>query len=79
MGKAHVYVGEKQEGMIHEEEAAQCLFEMCKSEHLTPSETKEGKIEAVAEKQGVLTVDQKRLEMVNSTGKTMIATKPNFY
>ncbi|MDN5832219.1 MAG: molybdopterin-binding protein [Tetragenococcus halophilus] len=79
MGKAHIYVGEKQVGMIHEEEAAQYLFQMCNSEHLAPSEIKEGKIEAIAEKQGVLTVDQKRLEMVNATGKTMIATKPNFY
>ncbi|MEL5941250.1 hypothetical protein WN865_17180, partial [Tetragenococcus halophilus] len=65
--------------MIHEEEAAQYLFQMCNSEHLVPSEIKEGKIEAIAEKQGVLTVDQKRLEIVNATGKTMIATKPNFY
>lgn len=78
MGKVHLYVEEAQPGMLHEEEAARLLYALCANDYLAPSEIKEGKIEAVAQKEGLLTVDRKRLFQVNRFGAMMIATKANF-
>jgi len=79
MGKQHVYVWEEQAGMIHEEDAARMLYQMCASDFLQPTEVKEGKIEAIAQEEGLLTVAEKRLNIVNATGETMIATRSNYY
>ena len=65
MGKEHLYVWEKQDGMLHENEAAQILWQLVKNEHICPSEVKEGKIEAFAEIGGLLKVDSARLQAVN--------------
>lgn len=78
MGKAHLYVEEEQPGMLHEEDAARILYSLCANDHLAPSEIKEGKIEAVAQADGVLTVDQEGLYQVNRFGEMMIATKADF-
>ena len=75
MGKDHLYVWEKTEGMLHEDEAAQILYDMCKNDHMTPSEVKEGKIELIAAVDGVLKIDVDRLKAVNSLGEMMIATR----
>lgn len=75
IGKEHLYVWEKQEGMLHEDEAAALLYEMCKNENLVPSEPKEGKIEITAGTDGLFKVDKERLRKVNSFGEMMIATR----
>lgn len=75
MGKDNLYVWEKKEGMLHEDEAAQILYDMCKNDHMTPSEVKEGKIELIAAVDGVLKIDVDRLKAVNSLGEMMIATR----
>ena len=49
VGKDTLYVWEKQEGILHEDEAAEILCEMCEGEHMKHSGTKEGKIELLAE------------------------------
>ena len=33
VGKEHIYIWEKDEHMLHENEAAQILYEMCQNEH----------------------------------------------
>ena len=43
--------------MLHENDAAKILYDMCANEHMTPSEIKEGKIELIAECDGLLKVD----------------------
>jgi len=75
IGKEHLYVWEKQEGMLHEDEAAALLYEMCKNDNLVPSEPKEGKIEIMAGTDGLFKVDENRLRKVNSFGEMMIATR----
>lgn len=40
-----------------------------------PSSVKEGKIEVIADCDGLLKVDSKKLEKVNSFGELMIATR----
>ena len=47
VGKEHLYVWEKKEGILHENEGAQILYEICAgdSEIIHGSDIKEGKIE----------------------------------
>ena len=43
MGKEHLYVWEKKEGILHENEAAEILYEICKNDYMKPTPVKEGK------------------------------------
>ena len=45
VGKEHLYVWEKKEGILHEDEAAVILRDLCINDNMTASEPKEGKIE----------------------------------
>ena len=40
VGKEHLYVWEKQEGMLHENDAAEVLRQVCQGEHMNASEAK---------------------------------------
>ena len=75
VGKDQLYVWEKEEGMLHENEAAEILCEICRGEHMKRSEAKEGKIELSAECDGLLKVDNQGLKAVNGFGQMMIATR----
>lgn len=75
VGKDQLYVWEKEEGMLHENDAAEILCAMCKGEHMSRSEVKEGKIELIADCDGLLKVEQKGLKAVNGFGQMMIATR----
>ena len=65
VGKEHLYVWEKQEGMLHENEAAEVLRRVCQGRFLKASKPKEGKIELTAETDGLLKVDKEKLNAVN--------------
>ena len=75
VGKEHLYVWEKDESMLHENEAAQVLYEICAGENMHGSEIKEGKIELIADMEGVLKIDREKLKAVNSLGEMMIASR----
>ncbi len=75
MGKENLYVWEKTEGMLHEDEAAQRLCNLCIGEHMRPSAVKEGKIELTADTDGLFEVDTERLYAVNAIDELMIATR----
>ncbi len=75
MGKDHLYVWEKTEGMLHEDEAAQRLRTLAQNEHMTATDVKEGKIELKAAIHGLFRVDVERLYAVNCQDKVMIATR----
>lgn len=75
VGKDQLYVWEKQEGMLHEDEAAEILCRMCLGDHMDRSEAKEGKIEISAACDGLLKVDREGLKTVNGFGQMMIATR----
>ena len=75
MGKENLYVWEKTEGMLHEDEAALRLRDLCISEHMRCSDVKEGKIELTADTDGLFEVDTERLYAVNAIGELMIATR----
>jgi len=74
MGKEHLYIWEKTEGMLHEDEAAEILCKICKGEGIGHSLPKEGKIEFRAEYDGLLKINREKLLAVNSLGEMMIAT-----
>ena len=75
MGKENLYVWERTEGMLHEDEAAERLRAICQGEHMHPTAVKEGKIELVADCDGLFRVDVTRLEAVNLVDDMMIATR----
>ena len=75
VGKEHLYVWEKDEAMLHENEAAEILYEICRGEHMHPTPVKEGKIELVADVDGVLKIDRELLKGINSMGEMMIASR----
>lgn len=75
MGKEHLFVWEKQEGMLHEDDAAQRLCALCMGQNITHSTASEGKIELFAACDGLLQIDRAHLRAVNGIGQLMIATR----
>lgn len=75
VGKEHLYVWEEQEGMLHENEGAEILRQVCQGEHMRASEVKEGKIELTAAVRGVLKVNREKLRKINSLGQIAVASR----
>lgn len=75
VGKDQLYVWEKEEGMLHENEAAEILCGLCQGDHMERSEVKEGKIELRAACDGLLKVQSQALKAVNGFGQMMIASR----
>ncbi|MCD8341561.1 MAG: molybdopterin-binding protein [Clostridiales bacterium] len=75
VGKDNVYIWENDETMLHEDEAADILRAICQGEHMHASPAKEGKIELIADVDGLLLVDLEHLRAVNRLGEMMIATR----
>jgi molybdenum cofactor synthesis domain-containing protein len=75
LGKDNLYVWEKQEGMLHENETAEILRAICMSDNMTASEVKEGKIELSSTIDGLFKVDTERLDRINALGEIIIATR----
>ena len=77
VGKEHLFVWEKKEGILHENEAAQILYKICAgdSDKVHGTEIKEGKIEVVSKIDGILKIRREALVAVNSLGEMMIASR----
>lgn len=76
VGKENLYIWEKNEDMLHEDEAAEILREICMGDRdcFSASEPSEGKITIRAAAAGLLKIDRDRLMAVNMLGEMMIAT-----
>ncbi|EID85794.1 Molybdopterin biosynthesis enzyme [Treponema sp. JC4] len=76
VGKEHLYVWEKHEGILHEDDAAAILRDICmgNSSEMSASQPSEGKIEITAAIDGLLKINSEKLLAVNSLGQMMIAT-----
>ena len=79
LGKEHLYIWEKKEGMLHENEAAEILFDICKNDNMSGTEIREGKIELIADIDGLFRVDVDRLDAINELDDIMIATRHTNY
>lgn len=75
IGKDHVYIWEQDDTMLHEDEAAQILYQICADGHMRPTQVKEGKIELIAGCDGLLKIDRGKLKRVNALGEMMIASR----
>lgn len=74
VGKDHLYVWENDEGMLHENDAAEILCSMCLNKNMDRSEPKEGKINLFAGCHGLLKINKEALKAVNGFGQMMIAS-----
>ncbi len=75
VGKEHLFVWEKQPGILHENEAAEILYKICAGSNMHGSDVKEGKIELIADCDGLLKIRRDALLAVNSLGEMMIASR----
>ena len=74
IGKENLYVGGKRPGTLPEDEAASLLYKAEAGRNIHGTEPKEGKIELVADCDGLLKIDRAALLAVNRTPQMMIAT-----
>lgn len=78
LGKEHIYVMEpSDEGYLHEEDVARALYEIAKGSYMHDGPMAQGKIEAIADVDGLLKVDVKKLHAINSIGELTIVTRLN--
>jgi len=75
VGKEHLYIWENNENMLHENDAAEILRQICMGSNMHPTEPKEGKINLIADCDGLYLVDRKRLNEINHLGEMMIASR----
>ena len=76
VGKENIYVWENDESMLHENDAAEILRQLCQNKYMEATEPKEGKIELKAAVDGVFQVDEDRFDEVNGLDDVTIATLP---
>ena len=75
MSKFPIYIWENNETMLHENDAADILRAICQNAHMRATPPKEGKIELIAEADGLLLVDIERLRAVNALGEMIIPSR----
>ena len=77
IGKQYVYVGEMEEGMLHEEDCARRLAASCQIEGAHYEGPSEGKVLLLSDIRGMFRVDVSLLRQVNSVGDVTITTLPD--
>lgn len=77
LGKDHIYIWDDNEELIHENEAAEELFNMAFGEGTVAAEAKEGKIEIFAKIDGLLKIDVEKLIELNSIEEIVLSTIRN--
>lgn len=77
LGKDHLYVWEKKEGMLHENEAAERIKNHVAGNGLYFGNVKEGKIDFFAENDGLVSIDTEELLKANLIGELIISTIHN--
>lgn len=75
VGKEHVFIWECDDSMLHENDAAAIMRDFSQGANMHATEAKEGKIELVADCDGLLTIRRQGLQAVNSLGEMMIASR----
>lgn len=75
VGKKNIYILEKTEDMLHEDEAAAILRDITIGNNMTASEPSEGKIELKATCDGLFKVNFKALIELNSLGEISVASR----
>jgi len=77
MGKSHIYVWEGDGNLVHEDEAALRLARHAAGPGITWGDPNQGKVNLKATRSGLLKVQVKQLQRVNSLGEVSFATLHN--
>lgn len=77
LGKDNIFVWEHQEGTLHENDAAIRIKNHIAGKGLEFSSIKEGKIDFIAQNNGLLKVDVEELLKINMLGEIIVATLQN--
>lgn len=75
IGKEHLYVLEIAEGEWHENDAALRIAATVCGTGLTMTQPREGKVNLVAERDGLLQVDADRVDMINQVEQAVLSTR----
>jgi len=75
VGKDHLYIYEADEQMLHENEAAQILYQLCVNKNMKATDIHEGKIEIIADSDGILKIETEKLQAINELDDIIIATR----
>ena len=75
LGKEDIYIWENEPGMMHENDAAEALCEICQGANIGRSEAKEGKIELSALIDGLFKVNKEKINKINAFGQMVIAAR----
>lgn len=79
IGKQHVFVWEEQAGEVHEDDCARRMAAMAPVAGAHYTEPSEGKVLLIADQRGMLRVNRKLLQRINSIGDITICTLPDHY
>ena len=74
IGKEHLYVWEKKEGFLHEDEAAQRIARAVADSNISFTEPKEGKVNLVSTTRGLLKINAEAVNEINSVEQVMLAS-----
>ncbi len=77
VGKAHIYIMDLAPDELHEEDAAKRLASAAAGVGLTLTDPSEGRVNLVAQRDGMLEVDQELLLRFNELGHLILATLPS--
>lgn len=77
MGKEQIYIWERPEGSLHEDEAAEILSAICRGCNIEKRGPREGKIELFAQTCGVFEYDAEALNRINAIEDLAIAARHN--
>ncbi|MCL2616961.1 MAG: molybdopterin-binding protein [Defluviitaleaceae bacterium] len=75
MGKEHLFILEAVPEMVHEDEGAAVLAEISISVGMAASAPSEGRIDLIADTDGLLKVDTRKLVAINSIGRMVMASR----
>lgn len=74
LGKEHLYVWNLEKGFLHENDAALRIAAASKGAGVGLSEPKEGKVDLIAESDGLLKINVEKLYRVNENEKVVLST-----
>ena len=75
LGKENIYIWENEAGILHENDAAEVLCDICRGSNIERSEVKEGKIELSAQIDGLFKVNKEKMDEINALGQMIIAAR----
>ena len=77
LGKEHIYIWELKTGFVHEDDAGLRIAHAIKGQGMTLTEPSEGKVNLIAEYDGMCSIDEDYLLQINMIDEIVVATRNN--